>query len=78
MKKLAKLLIITALLGGSHAVQAQTTETAPRAGDTAITTTHDDDDKGKWGLAGLLGLLGLLGMKRHDRDDRHTHTTTNR
>jgi MYXO-CTERM domain-containing protein len=33
------------------------------------TTTEQNDDSGKWGLAGLLGLAGLAGLAKRDRRD---------
>jgi MYXO-CTERM domain-containing protein len=78
MKKITKILAVvtlSAFLGATNPVMAQTDQTG-----TTTTTTDDadddDGDEGKWGLLGLLGLAGLLGLKRRDND---THrTTTNR
>ena len=55
-------LFLTLGVGGTAAV-AQTT------GNDTGTTTEQDDDSGKWGLAGLLGLAGLAGLARRDRRD---------
>ena len=80
MKKVTKtlgVLFLTAFLGFTNPVVAQTTDNT-----TTTTATDDmddnDDDTGKWGLAGLLGLLGLLGLKRRDDDHTTNRTTTNR
>lgn len=76
MKKLTKslaVLSLTAFLGFTNPVVAQSTDNG-----SATTQTRDDDrgDSGKWGLLGLAGLLGLLGLRK--RDDHRTHSTTAR
>jgi MYXO-CTERM domain-containing protein len=80
MKKATKfmgVLALTAFLGFSSPVVAQTTDNTTTTTRTADDMDDDnDDDSGKWGLAGLLGLLGLLGLKR--RDDDRTRTNVNR
>ena len=53
-------------VGGTAAV-AQTT------GNETGTTTEQNDDSGKWGLAGLLGLAGLAGLARRDRRDNRDY-----
>lgn len=43
------------------------------SGDTATTTTYNNDDRnGYWGLLGLLGLFGLMGRKS-GRDESTTY-----
>lgn len=79
MKKVNKVLgvlALTAFIGFTNPVVAQSTDNGAAA--TRTMDDDNDDDSGKWGLAGLLGLLGLLGLKRRDRDDHRTHSTTNR
>ncbi len=81
MKKVTKtlgVLFLTAFLGFTSPVVAQTTDNTTTTTTTDDMDDDDDDDSGKWGLAGLLGLLGLLGLKRRDDDHTTNRTTTNR
>ncbi|MEJ7913750.1 MAG: WGxxGxxG family protein [Chitinophagaceae bacterium] len=74
MKKFRSLFIaatVTAFVGFSNPVTAQTTDNTT----TSTTTTEEmrEDNDFPWGLLGLLGLIGLFGRKK---DDTHVHTTS--
>ncbi|HVG42846.1 MAG TPA: WGxxGxxG family protein [Chitinophagaceae bacterium] len=76
VKKYLGILTLTAFLGVTSPVVAQSGDNTT----TSSTSSSDDgrDDTGKWGLAGLLGLLGLLGLRKKDNDHRPTNTGSNR